>query len=161
MTPTPIDILAQQVSANLHLPQTLFRAQIQIESSDDPWAFRYEHNFFKQFVESNPNAKGFSYGPLAACSFGLLQVLLETALELGFDGPPQDLFVPRVGLTWGAKYLSACWNASGGTEDRYPWALCRFNAGLNAHPPFSNIAYAQKIYAQAGVVMPIPIVQES
>jgi soluble lytic murein transglycosylase-like protein len=67
--------------------------------------------------------------------------MLETALELGFDGRPEDLFVPRVGLSWGAKYLRRCLNI---TEDDYRRALARYNgAGQMAE------AYATRVFTIA------------
>ena len=144
----PLLPLVQQVAATYHLPADLLRAQVQVESSGDPFAFRYEHAYFVRYLRHQPDVRGARFGPLAACSFGLLQILLETALEIGFTGVPQDLFTDRIGLTWGAIYLRKCWDTAGGTLDVYPKALARYNAGLAVQgPPFLNQAYIDKVYA--------------
>jgi hypothetical protein len=149
-----IRVLVQQVATNLALPEGLLVGQVEVESSADPSAFKYERDFFQRYIQPNPTAKGYRYGPLAASSYGLLQVMLETALELGFDGKPEDLFIPRVGLMWGAKYLQACWHSVGNTPQTYPSALCRYNGGLGNQPPFKNLAYAQRVYQIAQIPMP-------
>jgi soluble lytic murein transglycosylase-like protein len=105
-------------------------------------AFRYEHAFFDNYLRHKPEAKGYAYGPLAACSFGLLQILFETALETGFDDRPERLFDPRVGLAWGAKYLQSRLTLSGGD---YHAAL----AAYNGSGPASR-TYADRIYTLAG-----------
>lgn len=130
--------LILQVSELYDLRPDLLAAQVYAESAGDPWAFRYEHEYFERYVKDRPTVAGYKYGPLAACSFGLMQVLLETALEHGFDGQPQQLFDERVGLTFGAKYLRYCLNATGG---EYRRALARYNgSGARAD------AYATKVF---------------
>jgi len=137
----PSDPLVVQVATQYGLRTDLLAAQIQAESSGDPFAFRYEHGFFERYVRDRNAAMGARFGPLAACSYGLLQIMLETSLELGFDGRPEELFVPRVGLSWGAKYLQRCLTLTGGDYRR---ALARYNgAGQMAE------AYAARVFAIA------------
>lgn len=133
--------LVVQVASMYGLRTDLLGAQILVESSGDPFAFRYEPEFFDRYIKDHASAQGYRYGPLAACSFGLLQILLETALEIGFDDRPERLFDPRVGLNWGAKYLQRCLEATG---NDYRKALARYNgAGTRAD------AYAMKVFALA------------
>lgn len=120
----------------------LLTAQIEIESGFNPFAFRFEPGFWLKYLHNNPDAKGYAYGPLAACSYGLLQILLETALEIGYDDRPERLFTASVGLAWGAKYLQKCIHRSNGD---YKIGLVHYNgAGPAAQ------AYAEKVYAAAG-----------
>lgn len=134
--------LIDRTAATYGLDSGLLTAQIQIESSFDPNAFRYEPAFFRKYIKDNPDAKGHTYGPLAACSYGLLQIMLETALEIGFEDEPERLFVPQIGLAWGAKYLQKCLKKAGG---QYKVALARYNgAGAAA------AAYAEKVFTVAG-----------
>lgn len=143
---TAYDDLIRQVGSVYDLPFDLLQAQVQRESSGQADAFRYEHAFYDHYIRHNPTAKGFSYGPLAACSYGLMQVLFETALEVAqFDGRPHDLFIPRVGLTIGAKVLKAYWMKLGGTPDTYKRALARYNGTGEA-----ATHYADTIYLAAG-----------
>ncbi len=124
----------------------LLEAQVIVESSGDPNALRYEPAFFRTYVKGNPAAKAAHFGPLAACSYGLLQILLETAVDIGFPGQPWNLFDPAVGLEWGAKYFERLLVWAGGDYTR---ALCAFNGGKggNARPPFRNQAYADRVWA--------------
>ncbi len=138
---TAASTLVMQVAVNYGFRADLLAAQIQIESSGDPFAFRYEKAFFDRYIHNHASAQGYKFGPLAACSFGLLQILLETAIEQGFTDRPERLFDPRTGLTWGAKYLQTCLAASDGD---YRKALARYNgAGKLA------TVYADKVFAQA------------
>jgi hypothetical protein len=145
----PIDRpLIQSVAVECRLPADLLEAQVVVESSGDPFAFRYEPAFFDDYIRFNAKAKGARYGPFAACSFGLLQILLETALEDGFSGAPEELFVPRIGLLWGARHLELLlygWAAQ--DVDR---ALAAYNGGKqgNASRPFRNHAYVQRVRDQ-------------
>lgn len=100
--------LIVRIAATYALDPRLLEAQVWTESSDDPFAFRHEKGFFERYLRHHPDAKGFAWGPLAACSYGLLQILGETALELGYDDRPERLFIPQVSLSWGAKYLVRC-----------------------------------------------------
>lgn len=134
--------MIQQVGAAYGLPFDLLKAQVTVESDGDPNAFRFEPAFFTRYILNNVAAKAGRFGPLAACSYGMLQIMLETAYEIGFDGRPEDLFVDRIGLTWGAKKLKALLDANGGD---YKIALARYNgAGTAAQE------YAAKVYALAG-----------
>lgn len=138
---SPVDDLIHQVANNYGLAYDLLRAQVFLESSFDPNAFRYEIGYFQRYVKDKSVA-GSKYGPLAACSYGLLQILLETALEQGFDGRPEQLFQPQVGLAWGAKYLRHCLTI---TDQNYPKALARYNGSGTAAQ-----LYAERVYALAG-----------
>ena len=143
---TAHDDLILQVAGAYGLPFDLLQSQVVKESSGHADAFRYESAFYERYMKHNTSALGFSYGPLAACSYGLLQVMLETALEVAqFDGKPSDLFVPRIGLTIGAKVLKAYWDKLGGTPDTYKRALARYNGTGEA-----ATQYADAIYVAAG-----------
>ena len=141
-SPHADDIL--HIATSYSLPFNLLRAQIWVESTDDPYAFRYEHAFFEHYLRGKSTVKGAAYGPLAACSLGLLQILLETALEFGFNDRPEQLFVPRIGLEWGAKYLQHCLQRANGD---YQIGLRYYNGqGPQAE------AYAARIWMLAGKV---------
>lgn len=139
-------LLVQQIASAVNLSLPLLIAQIQVESSGDPFALRFEAAYFDRYIRHNPQALGFRYGALAACSFGLLQIMLETALEDGFTGRPEDLFVERVGLMWGAKHMRGCLDWAGG---EYPKALAAYNGGRGAamKTPWPNQSYVDKVLA--------------
>ena len=141
---TPHDALILQTANVYGVPFDLLQSQVIQESSGDPWAFRFEPAYFSKYIKSNTDAKGHEYGPLSACSFGLLQILLETALEIGYEGRPERLFEPKIGLAWGTKYLAQCIAREGGDTWK---GLARYNGnGPRA------MAYADQVYARAGRV---------
>lgn len=144
---TDYDDLIRQASLVYGHRFDLLQAQVIVESSGDPWAFRFEKDFFETYIKGK-TVPGSPFGPLAACSYGLLQILLETALELGFSDRPEQLFVPRVGLAWGAKYLQRCRDREGGDSFK---ALMRYNGrGISAR------RYAEAVYIHAGRKDEIP-----
>jgi hypothetical protein len=136
-------------AAKYALSAELLAAQVLVESSGDPYAFRFEPKFFRTYVLGNVHAKAARFGPLAACSFGPLQIMLETAYELGFTGFPEELFNPAIGMDWGAKYLATllAW-----AQGDYTKAWCAFNGGKGAALtlPYANQIYADKILAMKG-----------
>ena len=134
--------MIQQVGTAYGLPFDLLNAQVTVESDGDPNAFRYEPAFFTRYIHGNVKALAGRFGPLAACSYGMLQIMLETAYEIGFDGRPEDLFVDRIGLTWGAKKLRALLDANAGD---YKIALARYNGAGTA-----AAAYADRVWRLAG-----------
>lgn len=138
--------LIQQVAISYDLDGKLLTAQVEVESGGDPNAFRYEPDFYRQYIRLNVNAKAGRYGPFAACSVGLLQIMVEVAYELGFDGRPEELFAARVGLSWGAKNLKSLLDWAGGNYDA---ALASYNGGRrgNATPPLRNQAYVDRVRA--------------
>jgi Transglycosylase SLT domain len=140
--------LVRVVAQECRIPSDILYAQIMVESNGDPFAFRYEDQFFEGYIRYNTHAKAYKYGPIAACSFGLLQIVLETAMENGFDGNPWDLFIPRVGLLWGARHLSALYH--GWADEDIDRALAAYNGGKlgNNTRPFRNQAYVNRVHAQ-------------
>lgn len=149
--------LIQQVANQLSLPFALLKAQVVQESSGDPNAFRFERGFYLTYIKNNPHAYGSKFGPLAACSYGLLQIMLETACEHGFTGQPWDLFDPLGGLTAGAQVMANFWKAAGGDDAHYRVALAAYNGGpkLLKVPqqqwPSGPAAYVASIYRIAGL----------
>jgi len=152
MTPrTAYTDLIQRVANSYALPADVLEGQVLAESHGDPFALRYEPAYFDRYVRgrSPEIVKAHQYGPLAACSFGLLQILLETAMEIGFDGRPEDLFEPHIGLAWGAKHLAALLAWADGDLMR---ALAAFNGGKagNSVRPFRNQQYADTVWRLSG-----------
>lgn len=147
--------LIGQVASNLALPADLLEAQIVEESSGEPDAFRWEPGYYDEYIKGNAAARGARYGPLAACSYGLLQIMLETAIEIGFLGLPQDLFTPKIGLYWGAVYLSHLRNAGGPNPADLRTAIAAYNGGPKLlHVPEANWPpgvhkYVDSIYNRA------------
>ena len=126
------------------LDAELLEGQVLVESGGQADAFAYDHGFYLNYVRNNPQALARRFGPLAACSYGLLQCELETVYERGFQGLPHQLFDPAIGLEWGARqlaYLLAYFHGD------YTRALEAYNAGIGNLP--AGNGYAQKVYEQA------------
>lgn len=141
------DDLIRLTADRYRLDAELLIAQVLVESSGEPDAFRYEPVFYETYIRDNPKATAAIYGPLAACSFGLLQIMLETACEIGYVGPPHALFTPAIGLEWGARYLRKLMDMYGDDVER---ALAAYNGGPGAviQQPYRTLAYAAKVIDQ-------------
>jgi soluble lytic murein transglycosylase-like protein len=150
---TRYSTLIQQAASLYGLNADLLEAQVLEESSGEPDAFRWEPDFYRHCIHGRAQAVAGRFGPLAACSYGLLQIMLETAMERGFADRPEQLFVDRVGLAWGAKHLQALLALSPGD---YPLALARYNGGAAVARPFASpqLAYVTAIYKIAGQSVP-------
>jgi hypothetical protein len=137
--------LVDRVAGMLTLDARLLYGQAIVESSLEPYAFRYEPAFYRRYVVGNASLSK-KWGPLAACSYGALQLMFATALEIGFQGSPEDLFDSETGLYWGARYLALLKTWAHGDMVR---ALCAYNGGKGAalSQPYRTQAYADKVYA--------------
>lgn len=136
--------LIASTAAQFDLSATLLEAQVWQESSDQADAFRFEPTFYRHYVKDNPQSKAATFGPLAACSYGLLQIMLETACEHGFSGQPWDLFEPVIGLFWGAKYLAHLRDHHGADMRA---ALLAYNGGADANYPTRVLLREQELDA--------------
>lgn len=139
---TPYTALIQEVADVYALPAPVLEAQILVESAGDPFALRYEPEFFVRYIRDNAHARGRAYGPLAACSYGLLQILYETALEIGFPGRPEGLFDPRTNLIWAGKHLASLVTWADGQLAR---ALAAYNAGRGGWTSAEGQAYVDRV----------------
>lgn len=134
-----------------HLAVRLVRAIVQVESAGCPWAVRYEPAFFRTYVESqnHPVYRGCSRDTeerLRATSFGLMQIMGQTARERGFEGPfLTELCDPALGLEYGCRHLVR-------QIQRYQgdlmMAVAAYNAGSARRDPdgsFRNQGYVDKV----------------
>lgn len=144
--------LIQQHALAIRWDPWLLEAQILVESSGDHWAFRPEPAFYTQYIKDNPAWTHRPEGPLAACSYGLLQILFATAVDRGFPGRPEDLFDIQTNLHWGGRHLAYL------REHVLDPAgiLAAYNGGLNGNTflPYRSQAYADKVLAQRAQLVP-------
>jgi len=119
------------------LPAGVLDAIIMQESAGDPSACRYEPGFFDRYINGvNASLLG-GVWPLRssdsterigrATSWGLMQIMGQTARELGFEAPFFPLLCSQAGLgvDYGARHLKALLGRYG-LED----ALSAYNAGV-------------------------------
>lgn len=69
------------------------------------------HRVVKRESGYNPAARNGPY-------YGLMQILPQTARQMGYDGPPSGLLDAETNLHYAGKYLRGAWLVSGGNQDR-------------------------------------------
>jgi soluble lytic murein transglycosylase-like protein len=74
--------------------------------------------------ESGGNPRAVSSG-----NYGLMQIRLGTAREMGYGGSAAGLLDPTTNLTYAVRYLAGAYRAAGGNEDR---AVALYARGYNA-----------------------------
>lgn len=105
-----------EASAKYQLNPKLIAAIIFQESGGDPFAFRYEPAFYEKHFKNRSRRQLIGHiskmSTLAtelisrSCSYGLMQILGETARENGFDGDfLTALFDPRTNIDFGCGLL--------------------------------------------------------
>lgn len=104
----------------------LICALVHHESSWNQYAIRYEPQFFARYIL--PMAEKFSDTECRARAFswGLCQLMGQTARELGFTGDLAALCDVDVGLDWGCHKLQKCLNNHVGDLNA---ALLEYNGG--------------------------------
>jgi len=156
----PYRPLIDTTAADLGLDPDLIEAVSWIESSGNFAAYRYEPLFFRQYLATNP-----SYGDRrpqeVSASYGLMQILYTTAVEMGFAGHPWELFAPGTSLLYGAKYLKQLLHWSGALDDptsdlKLRSALAAYNGGKHGNEPDGrpdrNAAYADRVMQRLATV---------
>jgi|SRR5579864_8255987 len=132
--------LATKWAQKYALDRFLVCAVIEQESSWNPWAVRYEPLFFKSYIKpGNPDSPSTSQ-VMRACSFGLMQVMGQTAIEFGWRGTfLTELCDPDTGVDFGCRKLQRELMLHGNA----PGALQGYNGGGNPN-------YAQQVLARVG-----------
>lgn len=114
-----------------------------VESSGHADAFRFEPGFWQQYLVHNPEYRHENPRRVSS-SYGLCQVMLPTARELGFKAEPEMLFVPRVSLYFGAMHLARLLRWA---ERDTSKALAAYNGGKGNWTADAPQAYARKVLA--------------
>ena len=110
------------------LDPAIVAAVCEQESGWNPYAVRFEPAFYQRYILplnlANPTeAEG------RAFSYGLLQIMGQTARELGFSGQfLTQLCDPDTGVAWGCLKLKKCFAEYPDPET----ALLKYNGGGNA-----------------------------
>jgi len=124
--------MARATAQGHKLPESLVCAVVDHESVWDTYAIRYEPAFEKRYdpviAEKEPTehySRAFSYG--------LMQIMGETARELGFAGKfLSELCDPIVGLEYGCRKLERCMVNH---NNDVTAALLSYNGGADASYP--------------------------
>lgn len=131
------------------LPAWLIAAIVKVESGGNPWALRYEPNFFQTYILK------LTVTPIAPCSlsternaratsWGLMQVMGQVARERGFDGPfLAALCQPELGLEYGCRQLAHL-RGRFKVSDSWDPVIRAYNGGT---PRADNLDYVKKVIA--------------
>jgi soluble lytic murein transglycosylase-like protein len=126
------------------LDPILVCAVVDQESGWNPLCIRYEPAFHRAYIVklNMPATEDIA----RAISWGLMQVMGETARELGFKGAfLSELSDPVTGLAWGCAKLARCLKITGNVKA----ALSSYNGG-------SNKQYADQVLARRAKFAPPP-----
>jgi soluble lytic murein transglycosylase-like protein len=133
---------AKEFARSFNLDPALVCAVIEQESGWDVHALRYEDGFFSRYIV--PLGLPSTEARARAFSWGLMQIMGQTARELGFKGAMPQLCDPFFGISYGCRKLATCLKAVGSEHD----ALVRYNGG-------SNPAYADQVLARVPKYMTV------
>ena len=131
----------------------VINAIIIVESSGNPYAVRFEPSFLKwlrrriTLTKKTPTLETEYY--LRSTSFGLGQIMGQTARELGFNGLYlTELCDPEINIKYLCKYFAKLLNRYRG---EVLWAISAYNAGSakqTSAGEFVNQHYVNKVQTQ-------------
>lgn len=130
---------ARLAATNHNLDPALVMAVVEQESNWNPWAIRYEPAFYERYTKPMHLTDTEEYS--RAISWGLMQIMGETARELGYKGPIAKLCEPDIGLDWGCLLLANKMKAKG---DDLVESLLAYNGGGSLKYPDEVIARIDK-----------------
>jgi len=118
----------QEAALDVGLPISIVAGIVCQESSG--WTNRkprYEPGFFQRYILKIPGL-GTEERKGRATSWGPMQVMGQTAREMGYTAPFQNMLVLEIGLYWGCRYLK---RLKARYFDEYGWegVIAAFNAG--------------------------------
>ena len=136
----------KKYSERYGIPPGLIKAIIEVESSGNTYAMRYEDHYrwlvepFTQFhwhAETEKQAQ--------KTSWGAMQIMGAVARERGFKGRYlSELSKPELGIKFGCKHLKWNYNRYNDWND----AISAFNQGSNRkneHGEYENQIYVDKV----------------
>ena len=132
--------LAHHTATQHGLDADLVCAVIEQESSWRTYEIRYEQDFFDRYcfpLFKNPEIS-VTEARARAFSWGLMQVMGQTAREFGYAGPLPSLCVPQRGIEIGCKVLA---HKIAVNEGNVRYALTAWNGG-------ANLKYADEVLAK-------------
>jgi len=119
--------LAGKWAAKYSLDPLIVCAVCEQESGWYPYAVRFEPAFEARYIHPALPAAPTTIELTKAMSFGLMQVMGETAIEFGFTGKSLlELTDPDIGVDYGCRKLQRCFTAAGGDPET---SLLRYNGG--------------------------------
>jgi soluble lytic murein transglycosylase-like protein len=136
--------LAAKYAAKYGLEPSLVCAVIEQESFWNPFAIRWEPLFFQRYIVPQGLADA-TEAYTRAMSFGLMQIMGETAREFGFQGKfLTQLCDPDIGVEIGCRKLQKCFSVHGDAET----SLLAYNGGGDAYYPAQVLARVERYVPQ-------------
>lgn len=130
--------LAAKWATKYGLDFPLVCAVAEHESSWNPFAIRFEPAFEARYIKPAIPAMPTTLELTKAMSFGLLQIMGETAMEFGFSGRFLSVLCdPDTGLDFGCRKLQKCFSIHGDTET----SLLAYNGGSDAGYPAAVLQF--------------------
>ena len=111
----PAPTLQPEVTRRAPLPDLYPGETPEIRAMIDKWAGIHGipssllHRVIQRESDYRPGARNGPY-------WGMMQILPQTARQMGFDGHPSALLDPEVTLEYAGRYLRGAWLVSGGDE---------------------------------------------
>jgi soluble lytic murein transglycosylase-like protein len=141
--------MLSSITKNFGVDHAVMAAIFTVESNWDPYAVRYEPRFDLSRYPASTYAKALHVTEdtekvLAACSWGLGQIMGATARGLSFAGPLPQLCDPYQGALWAVKYMKRLEKIYPQREGR----IAAYNAGsvrLDSKGEFINKGYVEKV----------------
>lgn len=133
---------AARVAAAAHgLDPALVCAVCHHESANwKQWAIRYEPAFYTVYIEKMVGLSA-TEKTARAFSYGLMQIMGQTAREFGFAGDfLTELLDPIQGLEYGCRKLARCMERSNGDVRA---ALLQYNGGSDKSYPDKVLAHLE------------------
>jgi soluble lytic murein transglycosylase-like protein len=144
MTPSRADIIALAKKLSGSLDSSLVCAVIEQESGFDPWLIRYEPGFYSTY-ETKLKLPSITEATARAMSWGPMQVMGESAREVGYLGPFAQLCDAEVGVNVGCEVLRLKFAKASGDVRQ---ALLYWNGGSNPKYPDEVMARIPKFKNQ-------------
>ena len=127
------------IAPQYSLPPNLVRAICEVESSFNPWAWRFEPQYKYLVGDRLTMTTTERMGQM--CSWGLMQVMGGVAREAGYRDAFPNLCDPDVGLNYGCKHLAKFY----AKHLNWPDAIASYNAGSPRHN-LADGGYVNQIY---------------
>lgn len=133
-----------------NVPVDLACAVCEHESTWNTWAVRFEPAFEARYIKPAIPSSPTTLELTKAMSFGLMQIMAQTAIELGFQGRYMtELCDPDVGVEYGCIKLHKCLSIHPPTKDNdgnpdYSTALLAYNGGSDPKYPGLVLQFLEK-----------------
>jgi soluble lytic murein transglycosylase-like protein len=162
------DVIFERAGIDYHVKPLLLKAIALRESNLDPKAYRYEPDYWENYLKYLDAWKD-QVPTIVAASYGLMQILFTTASGLGFVGTAEELYDPAVNIDLGAKLLKQLLDKvlSRKQYETFPWlsplsiVLAQYNGGSFRNPdmdgklrnqPYADRVLETYIYLERGLL---------